>query len=720
MAVATHTPQSSSACEGWQIVSDLPGRLRVRQPELIASLLLRHHCRLILTSCHWLSRFRINALAGSVCIDYPQHRRDEVINLLPLALQMTPLEESLLTVPNPPFSGRKVQKTLLHGGVCAGLLALEGLVALPSLVMGGATLLLLWPLTREVIHQLRQRKLTVETLELSFSGVLVSQGLAAEALVDLAIGDAVEVTQNAVDRDDLLLDSDHLLDRLGDAVNLECLSPDGTLQRLPLHGATVGMTITLRRRQHCFLSARVTSGRLVIINRLVDGDWRPQSVAAGDAILPGALVISGEATASIERCIRSDPAYDLLREHHQRPEPDPSAAERWIQSYRRVMPPLLLGLGGVFLAQGAVERSLAAFQFNPVSDWENHRLAAQITAIADLNLHKLRVRHPQAIETLGTIRHLVISRSCLDRIGGIQVCERIDTGSTVRSGSLVQLLAGTQRWLCGKDGAVIWSQQLQQVADPVAISNVIVDDLFQGWRIDAEDGRCWTLRQSRSDAPTPQHPHFLPLEVWQDDELLGRVELIREPDGHWLETCELLRSMGITLHLIASEPVDNLREIATELGISPKHQHGSCTASERLELVQQLQQQGAVGFVGYVLHDLPALAQADVSIGLDVDDDSRYLSSICDLSLGADALWLPRLIRISRSMTHACNQNLGLLGASQLVTSLATAAGWIAPLQTVLLADIPLLLAELNNLLAMRTPTPKTKIPAQSLPQARH
>lgn len=718
MALTSLPPQPDSAFVDWQIASDLPGRLRVRQPELIASPLLRHHCRLILTSCHWLLRFRINALAGSVCIDYPHHRRDEVLNLLGLALQLTPLDESLLTVPNPPLSGRKVQKTLLHGGVCATLLALEGLVALPSLVMTGATLLLLWPLTREVIHQLSERRITVETLELSFSGVLVGRGLAAEALVDLAIGDAVEATQNAVDRDDLLLDSDHLLDRLGDAVNLECLGPDGAVQLLPLHEAAVGMTITLRRRQHCFLSARLISGALVVITRLVDGDWRPRTVVAGDALLPGSLVISGEATACIEHCIRSDQAYDLLREHHQRPEPEPSTAERWIQTYRRVMPPVLMGLGGVFLAQGAVERSLAAFQFNPVSDWESHKLAAQITAIADLNLHKLRVRHPQAIESLGTVRHLVISRSCLDRIGGIQVCERIEASNSVRSGSLVQLLAGTQRWLCGKDGAVIWSQQLQQVADPIAVSNVIINDLFEGWRIDAEDGRSWTLRQSRSDAPAPKHPHFLPLEVWQGSELLGRIELIREPDGHWRETCALLQSMGITLHLIASEPVENLRDIATELGISPDHQHGSCTASQRLELVQQLQQQGAVGFVGYVLHDLPAMAQADVSIGLDVDDDSRYLSSICDLSLGADALWLPRLIRISRGMTRACNQNLGLLGASQLVSSLATAAGWIAPLQTVLLADIPLLLAELNNLIAMRTP--KSTSPKQSLPAKAH
>jgi cation transport ATPase len=122
-------------------------------------------------------------------------------------------------------------------------------------------------------------------------------------------------------------------------------------------------------------------------------------------------------------------------------------------------------------------------------------------------------------------------------------------------------------------------------------------------------------------------------------------------------------------------------------------------------LVQRLQQSGqGVGYIGYVLHDLPALAQADVSLGLDVDDDSRYLSTICDLSLGSDALWLPRLIKISRSMQRASDQNFSLLAASQVLASLATAAGWIVPLQTVLLSDVPLLLAELNNLLALQAP----------------
>lgn len=690
---------------GWTVASDLPGRLRVRCERLVGSPLLRLHCKLVLTSCHWLLQFRINPLAGSLCIAYPQHRRRELSALLEHALTLTTSESDLTPLPPAPFCGARVKRTLVHGAACLALITLESALALPALVMVGLTSVLLLPLAREVVEQLQHRRLTVETLELSFSGLLVSQGLTAEALIDLAIGDAVVVAQSAVERDALDLDANHLLLRLSERVSLNALAADGQTQERLLKDVEEGITIRIDRREHCLLSARLINGDLVVVNRLVDGDWRPQRLLEGDLLEPGALVISGVAEARIEHCMQTDPAYSLLREHSAKAQREPSRSERWIHRYKQVMPPVLLSLGGVLLSAGATEAALASFQFNPLSDWEEQKLASQLTTIADLNLHRLRIRKAAAIEAIGKIRHLVISRSCLDRIGGIQVREQIHNPTQTPAGSLVQLLAGIQHWICGVDGAAIWSQQLQNVADPVAVQHVEIRRLLEGWTITGSDGRCWQLRQQQVVPGQRCHTHLNPLEVWQDDTLLGRVQLLSEPDQHWRDTCQSLQDLGVTIHLVSAEEVERLDEMADQLNIDGQHRYGSCSAQDRLDLVRRLQQQGdAVGYVGYVLHDLPALAQADVSVGLDVDDDSRYLANLCDLSLGADPLWLPRLIRISRSMHRACNQNFGLLGTTQLISSLATAAGLIAPLQTVLLGDIPLLLAELNNLLALQTP----------------
>lgn len=689
----------------WQIASDLPGRLRIRSRELTESALLRQHCQLVLNSCHWLVGFRINGLAGSLCLAYPHHRRREVQNLLQQALTLTAVDNSFDHLPPARFSGQRFKRTLFHGMTCAALLSLEGAIAIPTLAMAGLTAVLLLPLARKVLHELKHRQVTVEALELGFSGVLITQGLTAEALLDLAISDAVELTQSAVEREDLDLDADHLLRRLAEGGKLHQLEADGSSHERLLKDIDLGQTIRIDPKEHCLLSARLLKGDLLIVNRLVDGDWRPRRVQAGDLVEPGALVISGQAEAKIEHCMHTDPVYTLLREQSRSSAPELSGAELWVHRYKRVVPPVLLGLGGTLLSLGSIEAALASFQFNPLNDWQEQKLAAQLTTIANLKLHNLHIRNAVAIEALGKIRHLVISRSCLDRIGGIQVRERPNAAAGTPTGSLVQLLAGIQNWICGVDGTAIWSRQLQNVANPVAVSHVDIRTLREGWAITAVDGRRWLLQQQPLAHGAKVHTHLTPLQIWQQDTLLGTVELHSEPDEHWVDTCRALRELGIEIHLIASEEVDRLDEVAGLLGIDHRHRHGSCTALERLELVRHLQDNGdSVGFVGYVLHDLAALAQADVSIGMDVDDDSRYLSNICDLSLGSNPLWMPRLISISRRLQQASGQNFGLLGTSQLIASLATAAGWIAPLQTVLLSDIPLLLAELNNLAALNAP----------------
>ena len=72
----------------WHVRSDLPGRVRLICQELLASPLLRHHCAVTLTSCHWLQGFRINSLQGSVVVRFPNHRRADLIELLLEALSL--------------------------------------------------------------------------------------------------------------------------------------------------------------------------------------------------------------------------------------------------------------------------------------------------------------------------------------------------------------------------------------------------------------------------------------------------------------------------------------------------------------------------------------------------------------------------------------------------------------------------------------------------------
>jgi P-type E1-E2 ATPase len=145
-------------------------------------------------------------------------------------------------------------------------------------------------------------------------------------------------------------------------------------------------------------------------------------------------------------------------------------------------------------------------------------------------------------------------------------------------------------------------------------------------------------------------------------------------------------------------------DLVKSLKIDSENIYGQFHAKERMELVSELQASGAgVAYIGYVLSDMPALSQADVSIGIEVDADSIFTSCICDIVIGPDVHWLPRMIMLSRRVNHTTTSNFGLLLGTSLATAIGAGLNWFSPLTTVLVSDIPVVLAALRNIAAMNT-----------------
>lgn len=184
-----------------------------------------------------------------------------------------------------------------------------------------------------------------------------------------------------------------------------------------------------------------------------------------------------------------------------------------------------------------------------------------------------------------------------------------------------------------------------------------------------------------------------PLEFRQGDRCLGWVLLERHENHAWLSVRDDLQQLGISVEVVG-QPVADPGD-----------------AWQRLERVEHYQSQGElVGYLGDVIHDIPALERADVAIGLDFDEAGLLTQRLCDVSLNRDPLWLPRLIVLSRRLHSTAQSNAAMIGLTHLVSSVATAGLAISPLQTVLLADVPLLLAELRNLNSFQSHRDQTPI----------
>ena len=662
----------------WEIRSELPGRVRLRCSALAESEALRRHCRTVLTGCHWLEGFRINPIAGCLSLSFPSKRRDGLDPLLELALT---LPHGFTALQDLSQSTSRSQRSLRHAAFCAGLLGVDWLVGVPLLVLQGATALLMLPVLVELLRTLRQRRsVPVEALDLGFSAVLLQQGLPSEALMDLALDDGSKLLQDVSHHELSRADYRNLITRLAEQETVRT-APDGIAQ--PIGQLHQGARIHLQAGDPLFVPCRITRGELVAINRQLTGDWHPHQYNRGDALEPGCLVLSGTAELEVLQAFADCPLFQL-------PPPPPTRGNELARlAGQRFINPLLFALGSFWALRGASEQALAAFQFNPINDWDTSRNANRLAAATELRLHGINVANPNVFGDLGRIQRLLISHSCAERLHQIKLSEELAPKSKLRRGDLMRILAGVQQYLVQDNTVSLWNAQLENVIDAVPVKRLQLHDLnAEGWQVDLEDGRRLQVVKGGERKPAGLSAAVVvePLEVREGKQCLGWVSIQRTPNQSWEQVHQQLEQLGIAVTVVGRS-VDDPTE-----------------ANQRLQQVEAYQAQGErVGYLGDVIHDLPALARADVAIGLDFDEAGLLTNKLCDLSLSRDPHWLPRLVVLSRSLKHTADGNAVMIGLTHLLSSLATAGLAISPLQTVLLADIPLLLAELRNINSFRS-----------------
>jgi hypothetical protein len=724
----------------WSLRSTLPGRVRLVCPDLIESPLLRHHCAITLTHCHWIKSFRINIINGSLVLVYPQHRHKDLDQLLENSLTIPGVEDQHLLAlaklrdhhwrPSPAST-----RATRHGLNFGSLLLAEVILPIPAIVMIGGTFLALLPLAEEIWHHWKHKhQLPPEALELAFSGILLGQGHAGETLLDLILGDSTDaIAGMTAGESELHAKPREFFDHISRAISLEMADEEKTTRLLK--DVRLGDRYHANVHSHVFLPSIVAEGEIIVINRLFDGDWRPQRIGPKDTVYPGALIIKGHAILEARKELK-DHTYYIQAINTERPEPHRLKAEERLDKINQALTPLLLGAGAVMCGLGAAEKAIGLLQFTPINSWKSTKTSSRLTAISSLSLQGVHINNADALIALGKARHVVISRSCLDRIGGIKVREHIHPESTLKKGDLLRILAGIQNYLLETDEIRIWSDQLNAIPNPAKVEDINIGNLLcEGWQVSMEDGRQLTIHEQEQPPTHVPQTHLDPLEIKENGKVLGHIELITNPSKSWIGVCETLEQLGVQVHIVGRDSYSRMLEIVRPLGIRHEtHLHGSFDPSDRLELVRNLQREGeGVIYMGYLLCDMPALTVADVSINIDINVDSAVAGSICDVDLGTDAHWLPRVIQLSRRIEKTEQSNFTMIAGSSLLTGIAATAAWIAPLPTVLLANIPIILAELRNIYAMNShgvfeleekhtralPTTRTDTLSCRLPKAR-
>ena len=166
------------------------------------------------------------------------------------------------------------------------------------------------------------------------------------------------------------------------------------------------------------------------------------------------------------------------------------------------------------------------------------------------------------------------------------------------------------------------------------------------------------------------------------------------------EAVAQLQAMGITPVMLSGDHPDAVRAIAAQAGITQAQ--GGLLPQDKLQQLQALQQQGAVGMVGDGINDAPALAQADMGFAMGGAHSTGMAMETADVVLMNDDLRrIPATIELSRRAHVVLWQNIALalsIKAAFFGLALADSASmWLA-----VLADMGVSLLVVTNGLRLR------------------
>jgi Cd2+/Zn2+-exporting ATPase len=174
--------------------------------------------------------------------------------------------------------------------------------------------------------------------------------------------------------------------------------------------------------------------------------------------------------------------------------------------------------------------------------------------------------------------------------------------------------------------------------------------------------------------------------VAQEGRILGIIALADEPRETCRETIAALRHQGIeALVMLTGDSKGTARRVAEVVGVD--EYHAELLPEDKVSAVADLRRRyGSVAMVGDGVNDAPALASADVGIGMGAAGSDAALET-ADVALMADELLkIPYALRLSRTTLANIKINLGVSLALKAAFVAAAIAG-IATLWMAILAD---------------------------------
>ncbi len=484
----------------------------------------------------------------------------------------------------------------------------------------------------------------------------------------------------------------------------------GKVVRVPAAEIAPGETVIVYPGEIIPVDGEIVSGRATVDQKTITGESIPVERSPGEQVFASTVLREGKLSVRATRVGANTTAAQIAGMVDAAP-----VGETRVQNYAeqfgdRLVAPMLGVSGGLFALSGNVDRLLSMLIIDFGTGIRVAAPTAVLSSIAHAASEGILIKGGRQLENLARADTIVFDKTGTLTHGSPEIREIVscEEGRFPARKILALAAAAEARLKHPVSEALVRKAIEEGIEIPERLDSEFqiglgVQARVNGYHIHVGSHRFFDQQQ------IPVNGHAARVEelrrsgssallVAVDGELKGVIPYADRIRRESKTVIRALHHAGIrNLAMITGDNRATAEAVAAELGID------QCFAetlpSDKAEIVRDLQRRGhVVAMVGDGINDSPALAYADVGIAMKHGAD--VARETADVVLMEDNLWkLIQAIEISRGAMARIHQNYGIIaGLNALAFLLSIPSGVLSPNMAATISNGSAILASLNSL----------------------
>ncbi len=199
------------------------------------------------------------------------------------------------------------------------------------------------------------------------------------------------------------------------------------------------------------------------------------------------------------------------------------------------------------------------------------------------------------------------------------------------------------------------------------------------------------------------------VEVYQQEEIIGRIYLEDEVKSSSVSACRQLGSLGVKTVMLSGDNDGVASEVAQKVGVD--EWHAQLMPQDKFAWIDEAKKEkkNFVGYVGDGLNDAPSLMRADVGISMGIKGSEASIEAADVVLVDDNPEKVPLAMRLSKFTRKIVWENI-LFAAGVKLIFLTLGAVGVTGMLSAVIADVGVtLLAILNSLRALKYKGEKKK-----------